>query len=71
VLGFRLSGAAPDGMYYSTESPGHSYRNQPLEDGGVLGIVGGEDHKTGQVDDTLQCYEALGRWGAERFGAPA
>ena len=33
---------------------------------GVL-IVGGEDHKSGQADDTVQRHERLERWVRERF----
>ena len=65
ALGVRLAGAAPTGMYLSTESPAHSIRSHPL-DGEELLVVGGESHKTGQADGAER-YRALERYARDRF----
>ena len=48
----------PGGMYITAEDPGRSLRYQDTGDG-VLILVGGEHHKTGQGKDTIKHYEAL------------
>ena len=58
---------APKGMFISTESPTHSIRTTPHE-GGLLLIVGGEGHKTGQEPDTEERYRCLADWVTARFG---
>ena len=60
-------GSAPDGMFISVDRPTRSVRTTP-HDGGLLLIVGGEGHKTGQADDTWEPYGRLERWARERFG---
>jgi glycine/D-amino acid oxidase-like deaminating enzyme/nitrite reductase/ring-hydroxylating ferredoxin subunit len=60
-------GSAPDGMFISVDQPTRSVRTTP-HDGGVLLIVGGEGHKTGQASDTRVPYARLEDWGRERFG---
>jgi Rieske Fe-S protein len=65
VVAVRLRGAAPQGMYLSTESPTHSIRSVPTPDGELL-LVGGESHKTGQSDE-VERYEKLEAWARERF----
>jgi glycine/D-amino acid oxidase-like deaminating enzyme/nitrite reductase/ring-hydroxylating ferredoxin subunit len=66
-LGLYLkSGAAPQGMYLSTESPAHTVRSHPTKDGEMV-IAGGESHKTGQGGDTADRVARLERWVRERF----
>jgi glycine/D-amino acid oxidase-like deaminating enzyme/nitrite reductase/ring-hydroxylating ferredoxin subunit len=65
VLLARLRGPVPQGMYLSDESPSHSLRAVPTEDGELL-MVGGESHKAGQ-SDPAERYAALERWARERF----
>ena len=48
----------PHGLYWDTLDPYHYLRVEP-QHGSDYAIFGGEDHKTGQVDDTRKCYEAL------------
>ncbi|HEX6652996.1 MAG TPA: FAD-dependent oxidoreductase [Thermoleophilaceae bacterium] len=62
VVAGRRSGAAPAGMYLSTESPAHSIRAH-----GDWLLVGGESHKTGQAD-AGERYDRLAAWARERFG---
>ncbi len=59
---------APRGMYISTETPTHSIRSTPEEDGRRLLVVGGEGHKTGQGGPTNERYARLAEWARERFG---
>jgi glycine/D-amino acid oxidase-like deaminating enzyme/nitrite reductase/ring-hydroxylating ferredoxin subunit len=59
--------SAPDGMFISVEEPTRSVRTTPHE-GGLLLIVGGEGHKTGQAEDTREPYRRLEEWARERFG---
>ncbi|MDD2233511.1 MAG: FAD-dependent oxidoreductase [Desulfitobacteriaceae bacterium] len=48
----------PGGMYIAAEESGHSFRSQ-VSDEGELILVGGEQHKTGQGEDTRENYKAL------------
>lgn len=45
-------------MYIAAEESGHSLRNQ-MSDHGEMILVGGEQHKTGQGEDTSKNYEDL------------
>ena len=65
-IAVRLGGAVPQGMYLSTESPSHSLRSVPHDEGELL-IAGGESHKTGQGGDTAERYARLEAWARERF----
>ena len=59
VLGARVpSGSVPDALFWDTGDPYDYMRLEPQRDHDVV-IFGGEDHKTGQVDDTNACYDAL------------
>lgn len=71
VLGCRLNGKAPEGMFITSSSPFHSFRSNPLDDGGEIWMVGGENHKTGQGGDTAERYRNLERWARERFSVSA
>ncbi len=63
VLGVKVRGAVPQGMYISTQ--GHSLRAQPVA-GGELLLVGGESHKLGHADEAER-YRALEIYARERF----
>jgi glycine/D-amino acid oxidase-like deaminating enzyme/nitrite reductase/ring-hydroxylating ferredoxin subunit len=65
VLLARVRGKVPQGMYLSDESPSHSLRSVPTEEGELL-MVGGESHKAGQ-SDAAERFAALERWARERF----
>ncbi len=60
VAGRVAQGTVPDGLYWDTADPYHYLRIEPRSGHDVV-IFGGEDHKTGQVEDTAACYEALER----------
>lgn len=66
VLGCRLNGPAPQGMYVSTGTPHNSVRNNPY-DGGEIVMLGGEHHKTGQGGDTRERYQRLEEWARANF----
>ncbi len=71
VLGVRLElPPPPAGLYWDTAEPYHHLRTQPFE-GGQLLIVGGEDHKTGQEEDTRAPFQRLKAYVQARFGPHA
>jgi len=61
-------GAVPRALYWDTSDPYHYVRvlARPDLDTDLL-IVGGEDHKTGQEENTEARFTALERWARERF----
>ncbi|MBZ0274134.1 FAD-dependent oxidoreductase [bacterium] len=59
--------AAPmDALFWDTETPYHYIRTQTI-DGEPVVIVGGEDHKTGAVENTEACYIRLEEYARARF----
>ena len=59
VLAGRLpAGQIPHGLYWDTMEPYHFLRVEPSQ-GSDLVIFGGADHKTGQVTNTENCYQAV------------
>lgn len=66
VLACRTKKEVPDGLYWDNEDPYHYIRVQEVN-GERLVIVGGEDHKVGQEDDTEARFEALRDYAHERL----
>jgi glycine/D-amino acid oxidase-like deaminating enzyme len=60
---------APAGLFWDTEDPYHYVRTSTDEDGRSVVIVGGEDHKTGQCDNSELRFARLESWTRERFPA--
>lgn len=61
VVGGRVrKGRVPDALFWDTADPYHYLRIERDDDFDFI-IFGGQDHKTGQVDDTSECYEQLER----------
>jgi glycine/D-amino acid oxidase-like deaminating enzyme/nitrite reductase/ring-hydroxylating ferredoxin subunit len=58
--------AMPHALFWDTADPYHYVRLQRCQSHDLL-IVGGEDHKTGQVEDPEKRWEALARWARQRF----
>ncbi|HEX2475787.1 MAG TPA: FAD-dependent oxidoreductase [Lacipirellulaceae bacterium] len=78
VIGARvLAGSVTDALYWDTLDPHYHYvRLQPMrgDDADSNGhneydllIVGGEDHKSGQADDTALRHARLESWARARF----
>ena len=68
VIGARVRrGAVPSLLLWDTADPYHYVRIQRIDRKSDLLIVGGEDHKTGQADDTGNRYRRLEKWMRERF----
>jgi len=71
VIAVRVPrGSVTKALYWDTEDPYHYLRLQRMEDPAGpydLLIVGGEDHKTGQVDETEERLDRLHRWARDRF----
>lgn len=64
AMAFDLpAGALPDALYWDMEDPYHYVRLQPAteRDGWWL-IAGGEDHKSGEVDDGEKRFADLETW---------
>ncbi|MDY7014862.1 MAG: FAD-dependent oxidoreductase, partial [Cyanobacteriota bacterium] len=62
------SDRAPQGLFIGAGDRNyHSIRTTPY-DGGLLLLVGGEGHKTGDRSDTEQCYLNLEAYARDRFG---
>src|ERR1051325_6226588 len=72
VIGARIpSSSVPPGLYGDMDDPYHYVRVHTIETGeegphDIL-IVGGEDHKSGQADDTERRHGRLERWARKRF----
>ena len=68
VIGARVPrGSVAKGLYWDTLDPYHYIRLQKLDDQWDLLIVGGEDHRTGQADDTQDRHPRLEAWARQRF----
>jgi glycine/D-amino acid oxidase-like deaminating enzyme/nitrite reductase/ring-hydroxylating ferredoxin subunit len=68
VIGARVPrDSVARALYWDTHDPFHYVRLQPLRGGSDCLIVGGEDHKTGQADDTGERHGRLEAWARKRF----
>ncbi|HEY7375528.1 MAG TPA: FAD-dependent oxidoreductase [Polyangia bacterium] len=69
VVGVDLAGQAGvgDGLYWDMADPYHYIRTQTIGDRRFL-LVGGEDHKVGEADDTTAPFERLEAYVRVRFG---
>ncbi|MEO8482489.1 MAG: FAD-dependent oxidoreductase, partial [Acidobacteriota bacterium] len=66
VAGRLEPGHLPDALYWDTADPYHYLRIQPQRNANLV-IIGGEDHKTGQVADTNACFSRLERTARQQF----
>jgi glycine/D-amino acid oxidase-like deaminating enzyme/nitrite reductase/ring-hydroxylating ferredoxin subunit len=75
VIGARVpKGSVTDALYWDMLKFYHYVRLQPMHDADGnqsddydLLLVGGEDHKSGQADDTLERHARLESWARTRF----
>ncbi len=59
VVAARVAkGRVPDGLWWDSAEPYHYLRLDPQDDHDIV-IFGGEDHKTGQVAGTPECFARL------------
>ena len=65
VLGVRLRGEVPEGVYYSIDPATPSMRNQPVQDGKIF-MVGGWDRDM-TIYETAKQYEMVEKYARERF----
>jgi glycine/D-amino acid oxidase-like deaminating enzyme/nitrite reductase/ring-hydroxylating ferredoxin subunit len=70
AISARVDGRGPEGMFLSVDSPTRSVRPH-YSDRGTYLVIGGEEHKTGQEEDTEARYAAIEDWARERFGVTA
>jgi glycine/D-amino acid oxidase-like deaminating enzyme/nitrite reductase/ring-hydroxylating ferredoxin subunit len=67
VIGARVRrGLLPKVLAWDTGDPYHYIRIAPFGEDDLL-IVGGEDHKSGQADDTAERHARLEAWTRSRF----
>ncbi|PDT43558.1 MULTISPECIES: FAD-dependent oxidoreductase [Sinorhizobium] len=67
IAGRVPSGSVVDALYWDTLDPYHYVRLQPSGADHDWLLVGGEDHKTGQVDDQPERLARLTEWAKSRF----
>jgi glycine/D-amino acid oxidase-like deaminating enzyme/nitrite reductase/ring-hydroxylating ferredoxin subunit len=68
VIGARVPrGAVSKALYWDTQESYHYVRLHGLNEEHEILIVGGEDHKSGQADDTAERHARLEAWARERF----
>jgi glycine/D-amino acid oxidase-like deaminating enzyme/nitrite reductase/ring-hydroxylating ferredoxin subunit len=60
VAGAVQRGTVPDALFWDTADPYRYFRIEPRGDYDLV-ILGGEDHKTGQIGETNACYDRLAR----------
>ncbi|MFF2484643.1 FAD-dependent oxidoreductase [Paenibacillus sp. NPDC058071] len=67
VLGIHSKAKYPGGMFLSAEEPKRSLRSAQTADGKELLLIGGQSHKTGQGQCTIQHYEELEHFADKYF----
>jgi glycine/D-amino acid oxidase-like deaminating enzyme/nitrite reductase/ring-hydroxylating ferredoxin subunit len=67
IAGAVPAGSVPAALYWDTKDPYHYVRLASGAAGYDTLIVGGEDHKTGQVPHTDAAFDALEQWTQARF----
>jgi len=62
-------GSVTDALYWDLDEPYHYIRIEPTdeENGEDILLVGGEDHRTGQANDTDERHARLEAWARKRF----
>jgi len=67
VIAVKAAEKYPGGMYINAEDPARSIRSQETENNEELYLIGGEHHKTGQGEDTINHYKALADFANQHF----
>ncbi|MBV8517714.1 MAG: FAD-dependent oxidoreductase [Acidobacteria bacterium] len=68
AIAMAVDGEHPDGLFWDTADPYHYTRWQETDSGTFL-IVGGEDHRVGENDDTEASFAKVEAYAREMFGA--
>src|SRR3546814_18727554 len=67
IAGRVAKGSVPDALVWDTHEAYHYVRLQPLDDTEDLLIVGGEDHRSGDLNDMGERFGRLEQWTRERY----
>lgn len=67
AIAFAEAGSHHDGLFWDTADPYHYTRWQETDEGTFL-IAGGEDHRTGEEEDTEGCFSRLEDYARQSFG---
>ncbi|NEQ23838.1 MAG: FAD-dependent oxidoreductase [Microcoleus sp. SIO2G3] len=67
VLAVKVRSPIPEGLFWDTADPYHYTRKANHPEFGELLIVGGADHRTGAVENTLESYEQLEAYVRSRY----
>ncbi|HET8773889.1 MAG TPA: FAD-dependent oxidoreductase [Thermoanaerobaculia bacterium] len=67
ALALAETGAHPEGLFWDTADPYHYTRWQETDEGTFL-IAGGEDHRTGEEEDTEGCFSRLADYARQCYG---
>ena len=67
IAGRVPKGSVPDALVWDSCDPYHYVRIQPLNASNDLLIVGGEDHRSGEMEDMDARLKALEKWSRERY----
>jgi glycine/D-amino acid oxidase-like deaminating enzyme/nitrite reductase/ring-hydroxylating ferredoxin subunit len=67
AMAFEEKGPHPEGLFWDTADPYHYTRWQDTSEGTFL-IVGGEDHRVGEEEDTEGCFDTLKKYSNEYYG---
>lgn len=68
VIGGLVDRAPVSALFWDTDEPYHYIRTHRVHDGNYVMLVGGEDHRVGQEEDTRAPFERLERYTHVRFG---
>lgn len=66
IASYVPKNSIPKALYYDTLDPYHYVRIFSEKEKDLL-IIGGEDHKTGQENNTFSCYDRLEKWSRFHF----
>lgn len=69
IIGINVpKNTVADGLYWDTDSPYHYIRKLSAKDDDKdLIIIGGEDHRTGDIDKTTEAFKNLHDWIKKKF----
>ncbi len=66
IIGIRADNGLEDALFWDMDEPYH-YIRLAKDEHGVILIIGGEDHKTGEHRDTDVCFQNLEHYARDRF----